>query len=122
MALVTSHCVKPAARELERVAGPHLVERQPRERGHALARLHGERSAKFRPGRVVVQRHFHGVAGGGLHVAVSVFDRRVQAEAAFTTTLAGGCWVITTCVAAAGVTVMALVVALLRPLLETWSV
>ena len=45
----------------------------------------------------------------GLHVAVGVLDARLQAEAALTVTLAGGCCVITSCVAAAGVTAMALV-------------
>ena len=106
---------EPAAGELERVAGSHLVDASdPRTSPRRC-------SPSPRASRQVSPRS--DCCPAPLLRCCWRTSRRcrrrlrsspVRPKPAFTTTLAGGCWLITTCVAAAGVTVMALEVALLE--------
>ena len=84
---------------------------------HALAGRHGERAAQRRPRRIAGERDGHGV--GSAVVTTLPYASSIEAcrpKAVLTLTVAGGCCVITNCVAAAGVTVMALVTPWPKPL------
>ena len=88
---------KPLADDRERVAGRGLVERQSGERGHAAGRGHGQRAAERWPAGLFASATVTVPLKEVMRLPELSSASTVRPKALPAVTLAGGCWVTTSC-------------------------